>query len=337
MIHEHNNYSLLPHNTFGIDVKASSFLEYDTVAELRKLLEDGRITEPWLHIGSGSNLLFLQDFKGTVLHSCINSIELLEETAETVSLRVGAGVIWDDFVSYCVENQWYGAENLSLIPGEVGASAVQNIGAYGVEVKDLIQSVETVDVTTATERLFLLDDCHYSYRHSIFKEPEMQKYIVTFVCFQLNKKEGFTLNYGSISEELKVRCSDLTLENVRQVIIDVRNSKLPDPKVVGNAGSFFMNPVVKRSHYKTLKEKYSDIPCYDVDSELVKIPAAWMIDRCGWKGYSIGQVGIHDKQALVLINKGGAKGVEVAELAQEIKQSVFNKFQIEIFPEVKFV
>lgn len=336
MIREYNNYSLLPHNTFGIDVKAARFVEYDTVNDLRELLTSGQITEPWLHIGSGSNLLFLGDFHGVVLHSNIHLIELLEETVDAVCVRVGSGVVWDDFVAYCVERGWYGTENLSLIPGEVGASAVQNIGAYGVEVKDIIRSVATMDMD-GNEQVYSLQECGYGYRQSIFKEPEMRTKIVTSVCFELSKKGDLNLNYGSIAEELRKYPGEPTLATIRQVIIDIRRSKLPDPELVGNAGSFFMNPVVKRAQYVALKEEYPEMPHYDVNEEWVKIPAAWMIDRCGWKGRVIGAAGVHDKQALVLINKGGVKGCEVLALAQEIKKSVFEKFGIDIFPEVKFV
>ena len=336
MIREYNNYSLLSHNTFGIDVKTTRFIEYDTVDELRELLISGRITDPWLHIGSGSNLLFLADFDGVVLHSHIHLIELLEETADVVRVRVGSGVVWDDFVAYCVEHGWYGAENLSWIPGEVGASAVQNIGAYGVEVKDIIHRVAIVDMN-GNEHLYPLQECRYGYRHSIFKEPEMRGSIVTSVCFELSKKPRFSLGYGSIAEELQKYPGEPTLATIRHAIIDIRKSKLPDPEVMGNAGSFFMNPVVKRTQYDTLIQEYPEMPHYDVNEDLVKIPAAWMIDRCGWKGRVVGAVGVHDKQALVLINKGGAKGCEVAALAQEIKKSVFEKFGVDIFPEVKYI
>ncbi|WP_321331085.1 UDP-N-acetylmuramate dehydrogenase [uncultured Bacteroides sp.] len=336
MIQECNNYSLLPHNTFGIDVKTAHFIEYDTEEDLRRLFTSGKVARPWLPIGSGSNLLFLKDYEGTILHSRINYLKLTDETKEKVHICVGSGVEWDDFVAYCVQHGWYGAENLSLIPGEVGAAAVQNIGAYGVEVKDIIESVTTMDVQ-GNEQVYAVEACHYGYRHSIFKEIEMQNKIVTSVCFCLRKTEGFTLNYGTIREELKNYSGEPTLPNVRQAIIDIRKNKLPDPSVVGNAGSFFMNPVVDRTKYESLKNDYPDMPYYNVDETRVKIPAAWMIDRCGWKGQTRGAVGVHDKQALVLINKGGAKGSEVAALAEEIKLSVFQQFKIDIFPEVKFV
>ena len=248
-------YSLLPYNTFGIDVSAARFLEYSSVEELKKLIVQGAVTTPFLHIGGGSNLLFTKDYDGLILHSRIEGIEVTEEDAHSVSVRVGAGVVWDDFVAYCVEHGWYGAENLSLIPGEVGASAVQNIGAYGVEVKDLITAVETVNIQ-AEERVYLVEECGYTYRNSIFKYPENKSAFVTYVRFRLSKEEHYTLDYGTIRQELE-KYPSLTLSVVRKVIIAIRESKLPDPKVMGNAGSFFMNPIVPKDKTKinTMKLK----------------------------------------------------------------------------------
>lgn len=223
-------------NTFGIDVTAARFLEYGSEDELRELIAAGHVVAPWLHIGGGSNLLFIKDYEGTVLHSRIGGLEVTSEDEEHVSVRVGAGVIWDDFVAYCVERRWYGAENLSLIPGEVGASAVQNIGAYGVEVKDLITSVETINMA-GEKRIYGVDECGYSYRKSLFKQPEMKTVFVTYVNFCLGKREHYTLGYGTIRQELE-KYPVLNLETLRRVIIDIRQSKLPDPKVLGNAGSF---------------------------------------------------------------------------------------------------
>ena len=230
-------------NTFGIDVTAARFLEYGSEDELRELIAAGHVVAPWLHIGGGSNLLFIKDYEGTVLHSRIGGLEVTSEDEEHVSVRVGAGVIWDDFVAYCVERRWYGAENLSLIPGEVGASAVQNIGAYGVEVKDLITSVETINMV-GEKRIYGVDECGYSYRKSLFKQPEMKTVFVTYVNFCLGKREHYTLGYGTIRQELE-KYPVLNLETLRRVIIDIRQSKLPDPKVLGNAGSFFMNPLCR--------------------------------------------------------------------------------------------
>lgn len=322
-------------NTFGMDVSAASFFEYGSEDELREGIAAGNITEPCLHVGSGSNLLFIKDYEGTVLHSCITGIEVTAEDDERVSVRVGAGVVWDDFVAYCVEHNWYGTENLSLIPGEVGASAVQNIGAYGVEVKDLITSVETINIL-GEKRVFQAQECEYAYRKSIFKRPEMKSFFVTYVNFRLSKKESYTLDYGTIRQEL-ANYPAVDLRTLRSVIIGIRESKLPDPKILGNAGSFFMNPVVSRVQFEALQRQYPSMPHYDVDEARVKIPAGWMIDRCGWKGKALGSAAVHDKQALVLVNLGGASGADIVALSAAVRSSVYEKFGIEIYPEVNFI
>ena len=332
------NYSLLPHNTFGMDVKASVFIEYESVEELKDLLGQSSLVEgTWLHIGGGSNLLFTKDYPGMILHSAIKGFEVVGENDEEVLVRAGAGEVWDDFVAYAVEKGWYGAENLSLIPGEVGASAVQNIGAYGVEAKDLIVKVETIEVATGKERVFENEECGYAYRESVFKHALKGKYIVTHVIYRLSKKASYRLDYGNVRSELEKRGCELTLENVRQTIIDIRESKLPDPQVQGNAGSFFMNPIVPRPLFEELLSQYPSMPFYEVDAERVKIPAAWMIDQCGWKGKQLGRAGVHNKQALVLVNSGGATGQEIIALSEEIQRSVFDKFGVRIYPEVNFI
>lgn len=328
-------YSLLPYNTFGIDVSASRFLEYASVAELKEYIAQGAVTTPFLHIGGGSNLLFTKDYDGLILHSRIGGIEVTAEDSQTVSLRVGAGVVWDDFVACCVEHGWYGAENLSLIPGEVGASAVQNIGAYGVEVKDLITAVETVNVQ-GYGRVYSVEECEYAYRSSIFKRPENKSVFVTYVRFRLSKEERYTLDYGTIRQEL-ARYPAPTLPIVRKVIIEIRESKLPDPKVMGNAGSFFMNPIVAKEKLEALQRDYPCIPYYELPDGRVKIPAGWMIDQCGWKGKSLGPAAVHDKQALVLVNRGGAKGSDIVALSDAVRASVRDKFGIDIHPEVNVI
>ena len=328
-------YSLLPYNTFGIDVSANRFIEYVSVEELKTLIEQGAVTTPLLHIGGGSNLLFTKDYEGVVLHSRIEGIEVAEEDERSVSVRVGAGVVWDDFVAYCVEHGWYGAENLSLIPGEVGASAVQNIGAYGVEVKDLITTVETVNIQ-GRERVYSVEECGYAYRNSIFKRPENKSVFVTHVCFRLSKEEHYMLDYGTIRQELE-KYPALTLPVVRKIIIDIREAKLPDPKVMGNAGSFFMNPIVPREKLEALQQEYPEMPYYELPEGRVKIPAGWMIDQCGWKGKALGPAAVHDKQALVLVNCGGAKGSDIIALSDAVRASVREKFGIDIHPEVNFV
>lgn len=328
-------YSLLPYNTFGIDVSASRFLEYASVAELKEYIAQGAVTTPFLHIGGGSNLLFTKDYDGLILHSRIGGIEVTAEDSQTVSLRVGAGVVWDDFVACCVEHGWYGAENLSLIPGEVGASAVQNIGAYGVEVKDLITAVETVNVQ-GYGRVYSVEECEYAYRSSIFKRPENKSVFVTYVRFRLSKEERYTLDYGTIRQEL-AKYPAPALPIVRKVIIEIRESKLPDPKVMGNAGSFFMNPIVAKEKLEALQRDYPRIPYYELPDGRVKIPAGWMIDQCGWKGKSLGPAAVHDKQALVLVNRGGAKGSDIVALSDAVRASVRDKFGIDIHPEVNVI
>ena len=332
------NCSLLPYNTFGMDVKASRFVEYASVEELRGLWNAEReAVARALHIGGGSNLLFASDYEGLILHSAIKGYTVVKETEEEVEVRVGAGEVWDDFVAYTVANDWYGAENLSLIPGEVGASAVQNIGAYGVEAKDLIVSVDTFGLETGEERRFMQEECRYAYRESVFKQELKGKYAVTFVTYRLKKHPVFHLEYGNIRAELEKQGCQVDLENVRRIIIAIRQAKLPDPKVLGNAGSFFMNPVVPKMQFEALLVQYPDMPHYPVDEAHVKIPAGWMIDRCGWKGKRVGHAGVHEKQALVLVNCGGATGKEVMHLAEEIVASVRERFGVTIRPEVNYI
>ena len=321
-----------------MDAKASVFIEYATVEELKEILHRQMLKEDrWLHIGSGSNLLFTGDYQGVILHSAIKGYEVLSEDADEVIVRVGAGEVWDDFVAYTVSQGWYGAENLSLIPGEVGASAVQNIGAYGVEAKDLIVRVEAIEVATGMERVFNNEECGYAYRESVFKSSLKRRFVLTKVSFRLKKSPCYHLDYGNVRSELEKTGCALTLENVRQTIIRIRESKLPDPKVQGNAGSFFMNPIVSRVRFEALLAKYPQMPHYEVDADQVKIPAAWMIDQCGWKGKRLGRAGVHDKQALVLVNVGGAAGEDIIRLSEEIQKSVFDTFGIWILPEVNFI
>ena len=331
------NISLLSYNTFGIDAKADYFIEYNSVEELQTALKSEIVkSNRLLHIGGGSNLLFMKDFKGVILHSAINFIKKVSEDADTVMLEAGAVVNWDDFVAYTVENGWGGVENLSLIPGEVGASAVQNIGAYGVEVQDVIIEVNAVEIETGESKIFSVEDCQYGYRESIFKKELKGKYIITSVVFKLQKQAQFKLNYQHLEAEV-LKNGDINLQNIRQTIIAVRESKLPDPKIFGNAGSFFMNPVISKAHFNELLAQYPQMPHYFVSETEEKVPAGWLIDQCGWKGKQIGNAGVHDKQALVLVNKGGATGAEIVYLAEQIKASVKTKFGIELHAEVNYI
>ncbi len=337
MIKEYTRYPLLAHNTFGIEAYAGKFIEYGSEEELIAWLPlAGFNPNDCLHIGAGSNLLFLSDYPGTILHSRIKGIRVCGETSANIHLAVGAGETWDDVVAYCVEQGWAGAENLSLIPGETGATAVQNIGAYGVEVKDLIVSVRCVDLFTGDTKIFSKEDCCFSYRQSNFKKEWKGKYAVTEVVYNLSKCPTFHIEYGNIKAELE-KYEEINLKNIRKAIISIRESKLPDPKVEGNAGSFFMNPVVRRDQFEALQKEYPAMPYYEVDAGKVKIPAGWMIDRCGWKGKSLGRAGVHDKQALVLVNKGGATGEDILRLSDAVRASVREKFGIDIHPEVNFI
>lgn len=328
-------YSLRHHNTFGLDVFADRFIEYDSEEKLLRLIGESQIKSPYLHIGRGSNLLFTKDYEGTILHSLIKDVTLLSENSESICLRVGAGVAWDEFVDYCVEHGWQGVENLSLIPGEVGAAAVQNIGAYGMEVKDSIISVETIDIS-GRRKTYAVEECDYSYRHSLFKTTEMKSVFVTYVNFRLNKIPHYVLDYSALAKALPSH-DDVTLYDIRETVIRIRQSKLPDPKVLGNAGSFFMNPIVSRLYFKDLQRLYPTIPYYDIDAGHVKVPAAWLIEQCGWKGKSMGLAAVYEKQPLVLVNQGGAVGADIVRLGQAVQKSVKEKFGIDIQPEVMYI
>ncbi|WP_311568801.1 UDP-N-acetylmuramate dehydrogenase [Prevotella pallens] len=329
---DQENYSLLRHNTFGIDAKCKRFIEYSSVEEAQQVAR--MITDadrPLLILGGGSNLLLTGDYNGTVLHS---GIRFLEQTDEC-HVRCGSGFIWDDVVDYCVANNLYGAENLSIIPGEVGASAVQNIGAYGAEAKDLIECVEAVEIETGQICRFTNTECAYSYRQSKFKHAWKNRFLITAVTYKLSKTYNPKLDYGNIRVALAAKGIDNpTAIQLRETIIDIRNAKLPDPKVLGNAGSFFMNPVVSTHKYNQLAQQYVGMPHYTIDSEYEKIPAGWLIEQCGWKGKALGKAAVHNKQALVLVNCGGATGSEVVQLYKTIQHDVKQKFDIEIKPEV---
>lgn len=342
------DYSLLAHNTFGIDAKCKRFLEYSSVEEAQQIVAGlTAADQPLLILGGGSNLLLTGDYEGTVIHSAIKGIEVLDnetlaaaegenlKNPDFVFLNCGSGEVFDDVVAYAVEHGYHGAENLSIIPGEVGASAVQNIGAYGVEAKDIIYKVEAVEIATGKLVVFDNQDCQYSYRQSRFKHEWKDKYLVTHVIYRLSKHFVPDLDYGNIRTSLAAKgIENPTAQQLRDVIIEIRNAKLPDPKVQGNAGSFFMNPIVEKAKYEELAALYPGMPHYTIDAEREKIPAGWMIDQCGWKGKSLGRAGVHDKQALVLVNRGGATGQEIVNLCETIRKDVKQKFGIDIHPEV---
>lgn len=332
------DFNLKEHNTFGIDVKCRRFIEFESVDELLQIVNSlTDADKPLLVLGGGSNILFTADYEGTVLHSAIKG-HVAVQTDEGIMLRCGSGEVWDDIVSLCVSNRMYGAENLSLIPGDVGASAVQNIGAYGAEAKDIILKVEAVDLQTGKMCEFTNEECEYAYRKSKFKGEWRNRFVITYVTYKLSEVFCPCLDYGNIRAELEKRNIKVpTAEQLRNVIIDIRNEKLPDPKIEGNAGSFFMNPVVPKAKYEELVARFGNVPHYSVDDNNEKIPAGWMIDQCGWKGKSLGKAGVHSRQALVLVNRGGAEGKDIVALCDAIKRDVKDKFGIDIVPEVNII
>lgn len=332
------DFNLKEHNTFCIDVKCRRFIEFESVDELLQIVNSlTDADKPLLVLGGGSNMLFTADYEGTVLHSAIKG-HVAVQTDEGIMLRCGSGEVWDDIVSLCVSNRMYGAENLSLIPGDVGASAVQNIGAYGAEAKDIILKVEAVDLQTGKMCEFTNEECEYAYRKSKFKGEWRNRFVITYVTYKLSEVFCPCLDYGNIRAELEKRNIKVpTAEQLRNVIIDIRNEKLPDPKVEGNAGSFFMNPVVPKAKYEELVARFGNVPHYSVDDNNEKIPAGWMIDQCGWKGKSLGKAGVHSRQALVLVNRGGAEGKDIVALCDAIKRDVKDKFGIDIVPEVNII
>ena len=334
---------LLEFNTFGIAAKARMLLTYDSEAALREALSDIRLHHsdlPMLHIGCGSNLLFLGDYPGIVLRSAIRGIRLLSETPDEVLVEVGAGEVCDDFIAQAIQSGWYGMENLSLIPGQVGAAAVQNIGAYGAEVCDVIHEVKGISLEDGSERLWKRDDCGYGYRQSIFKSELWGKYAITRVTFRLSKHFKPNLQYGRLVKaiaEAGLREDTLTAKELREVIIGIRRAKLPDPKEQGNAGSFFKNPVVGKEQAERLLADYPAMPHYPAGEGKVKLAAGWLIEQAGWKGRSLGPAAVHDRQALVLVNKGGATGSDIQRLCEAVRKDVSSRFGINLEPEVNIL
>ena len=340
-------------NTFGMKVKAACLLEYDSAEELSSLLSDTRFSSelplPLFHIGGGSNLLFTGDFPGTILHSRIRFIEPVED-GDDVHVRIGSGVVWDDFCACAAGNGYWGAENLSLIPGEAGAAAVQNIGAYGKEAGDIIESVECLDIQDNRTVVLKGSECGYGYRESRFKNDLKGRYIVTAVNVRLTKKYSPALDYGHVREALAERYGSevidecrLTPAQVREVIMDIRRTKLPAPEEIGSAGSFFRNPFVLPEQYVKVaavaeKEGLGPVPHFPSDDGLIKIPAAWLIEKCGWKGYVEGNAGVYRNQPLVIINATGkATPDEILALESKIVSSVREKFGILLRPEVEHI
>ncbi len=334
-----SSYPLIDLNTFHMDVKAQWFASFKSKAELRELLADRRISEePLLILGGGSNILFTEDFEGIVLKNNIKGIHVFEETNESILVDVGAGENWHQFVLKAVDNGWAGIENLSLIPGSVGASPIQNIGAYGVEVKDVITSLEAVNISTKESRQFSQAECQFGYRDSIFKREEKGKWIITKVRFALKKNAILNTTYGAIKDTLdKMGIPIPTVKDVSRAVISIRQSKLPDPELIGNAGSFFKNPAISINQFNSLKESYPTMVSYPLDATRVKVPAGWLIETAGWKGKNFGTYGVYKDQALVLVNYGNADGNDIKQLAQSITHSIWETFGIQLETEVNII
>ncbi len=326
------NISLLPYNTFRMDAKAKIFAEYSSVEELRALLEQYK-GDPLLHIGAGSNLLFTKDFDGVILHSAMRRARCVSEDADYVWIEAENGLVLDELIAQLCDMGISGLENLSYIPGEVGASAVQNVGAYGVEAKDVIESVRAVSIADGTERIFSNAECQYGYRDSIFKNELRGKYIITHVVYRLNKHFEPKLNYGDLSSEVG---SDPTPMSVREAVIRIRQQKLPEVSELGSAGSFFKNPIVPREVYEAISAQYEKVPHYEQEGG-IKIPAAWLIEQCGWKGKMMGGAQCYEKQPLVLVNRNNATPEDIVNLAAAICKDVQDKFGITISPEVNYI
>ncbi|MFA5574355.1 MAG: UDP-N-acetylmuramate dehydrogenase [Brumimicrobium sp.] len=323
--------------TFGVPVKAKYFATFSTIDELQKLLKEATDKE-LLILGGGSNVLFTKDFNGIVLQNKIQGIEVVEENKDEIILKVGAGENWHQFVQYTMQNNWGGIENLSLIPGSVGASPMQNIGAYGVEIKDVFVSLEALEIATGKLRVFQHEECEFGYRESIFKRTLKRKYIITSVNYRLTKTHKVNTSYGAIEKELERRnITNPTIQDVGEAVIAIRQEKLPDPKEVGSGGSFFKNPIIPISLFKEIKQNFGNIPFYPIDDKVVKVPAGWLIDNAGWKGKRFGNYGVYDKQALVLVNYDNASGEDIYKLSQKIINDIKNKYNITLEREVNII
>jgi UDP-N-acetylmuramate dehydrogenase len=337
------NFSLKPFNTFAIDVKAKYFSTFSNVEQLTQLTtQHSRLTT--LILGGGSNILFTKDFDGLVLKNEIKGIEKIKEDKDHVYVKVGAGENWHQFVLFCIKNNWAGVENLSLIPGNVGASPMQNIGAYGVEIKELFHELKAFHLQEKSNYTFGLKDCQFDYRDSVFKNKYKDQFIILDVTYRLNKIPKYNISYGAVGQELeKIGVKELSIAAISQAVINIRSSKLPDPAVIGNAGSFFKNPTIDKENFQHLKSGFPNIIGYENPGGSIKLAAAWLIEQCGppesvtWKGFRRGDAGCHEKQPLVLVNYGNAAGREVYNLSEEIRLSVNQKFGVELEREVNVI
>ncbi len=332
------NISLKKYNTFNINVKAEKLVLIDNVKDIQDNLSEVTKDNNLLIIGGGSNILFTKDFSGTIIKSNISGIEEVQKDNEHVYLKVGSGVVWDDLVQYAVNKGYGGIENLSLIPGTVGAAPIQNIGAYGVEFEEVFFRLEGIDLTTGELKEFHYNDCKFSYRNSIFKEEFKNKFFIINVTIKLQLKPKLIINYRALKERIKeINEKDLDIKKIRNLIMEIRKAKLPDPKIIGNAGSFFKNPIIEQEHFNLLSSKYKDLVYFKLEKGMYKIPAGWLIEKAGLKGKIFGNAGVHKNQALVLVNLGNATGQEMLELAEDIKKYIYNKFLISLEMEVNII
>ena len=340
MVKIEENKSLKLFNTFGLDVKASYFCAISSIEELQALLKT-KIYQQTKHLilGGGSNILFTKDFDGLVINVGLKGIHVVCENDETITLQVASGEGWHELVMHCVKNNRGGIENLSLIPGLTGAAPIQNIGAYGVEVKDVIQSVEGIDLNTGEVKSFTKEECRFGYRESVFKHEIKKNIFISSITLTLTtKSHQLNAHYGAIQDTLKrMNITSPTIQSISDAVIEIRQSKLPDPHIIGNAGSFFKNPTITLQHYQSLQRHYAEIPNYPTVNQEVKVPAGWLIEQCGWKGKKINEVGVHAHQALVLVNYGNGNGNEIVDLANKIIASVKEKFYITLAPEVNII
>ena len=333
------NISLKSYNTFGIDAYAKYFAAFNSADDLHHVYQSGEYKdEPKLFLGGGSNILFTKNFEGIVLKNEIDGIKTIHEEEKYVYIKVGAGVNWHQFVLYCIHKNLAGVENLSLIPGNVGASPMQNIGAYGAEIKDVFFSLEAYHISENKIVTFTLNDCEFGYRESVFKKKYKDQFVILDVTFRLNKMPHYNISYGAIEDELKkMHVEKLSIKAISDAVINIRTAKLPDPKIIGNAGSFFKNPEIDKYELEQLLIIEPGMPSYRINDNKFKIPAGWLIEKCGWKGYRNGDAGCYNKQALVLVNYGNASGSEILNLSEEIRKSVYNEFGIMLQREVNII
>jgi len=335
MLNIEQNKSLKNYNTFGLNVNADYFTSINSIDELIEVLKNEQFsTTPKMFLGGGSNVLLTKDYHGLIIHNCLKGIEVVMRDDDFVFAKAASGEVWHDFVLYCIENGFGGVENMSLIPGSVGAGPMQNICAYGVEMKDVFFELEALNLATLQLEKFSNTDCKFGYRESVFKNEKKNQYFIASVTFRLNLKPSVNTTYGAIQQQLTaMNVEHPTIKNVSDAVVAIRSSKLPNPAVLGNSGSFFKNPEIASSEYERLKNEFPNVVAYPTNGGY-KLAAGWLIEQCGWKGKVVGNCGSHKDQALVLVNYGNATGDEIYQLALAIQDSVFEKFQVRIVPEV---